>query len=444
MDTTEIRSLTELMERALPAVEVVVGSRSRPARVDINEYREFLRGGGPYQASDVGLMLRYAEPRLRDEGIKEDLTQAITQYFGHFIVDDRIQTASYVTFGGPGDGFPLDVLLAHWLKIAVVKGAAFAAKAFADCVDGIPARIPKMTFLKGIHFQNDIEIDDGIRLVPTPNDERELPNYLPHLTPMRYSPGPSDFTSSVILVVDHVISPVFANPEVVAGYPPDQLTNEGGPFSRRAVSTEFPNFNPWQFCEVLSLSADCHATAWVEWYHMDPNHLWSLSTSSGFSFYDRPQRSQSKDLDGEQIREATLLYKAHESLDEETSAWLQMPIYRWLQANVGQSFADQLIDLGIALESFYINDRSPEIRFRLAQHGAWYLGRCAEHRKRIARDLRHIYDQRSDAVHSGLVVRNERTVRIQERAREYCRRSIVKAINEGKKPDWADLIIGLQ
>ncbi len=442
LNDTEMQSLISLLKFALSDVEVI-RERPRLAPVDFHQYKAILvEAESRHISEDAESFLRNAKPRLKNEETKINLTQTIEHYLGDRISNGYTLPASFAYLGGDGKGYSIDDLLTQWLAIAIAKGADFAAKSFVECIDGTPVKLQLMTLLKGISISREIEIDSGIRLMPMPDQEWDLPNYLPRLL-MRGSPHPWDFINSVVLIIEHEIRPVFVDPELINTCPFDLLVGDKGPFSGGAVSDKYPNFAVQRFCSALSLVVGSLVIPTVSWTHAGRNHLWHINSVSSYSYYDGPSRAGGAHVDEAHIRETMRLYDAHESLGQGVSKWLEVPISRWEKAVGGRNFTDQFIDLGIALESFYVDNRASEIRFRLSQYGAWYLGNDADDRKNIARDLRHIYDQRSNAAHGGMVTEDEKTTLLQEKARELCRQSIIKAIGEGNKPIWDDLIVGL-
>jgi hypothetical protein len=62
---------------------------------------------------------------------------------------------------------------------------------------------------------------------------------------------------------------------------------------------------------------------------------------------------------------------------------------------------EKLIDLVIALEVLFSPGREGELRFRIGQRAAILLGKTADERASIKDFLMHVYDARSDLVHSG-------------------------------------------
>ena len=69
------------------------------------------------------------------------------------------------------------------------------------------------------------------------------------------------------------------------------------------------------------------------------------------------------------------------------------------------AIVDRLIALRIALEALYLknftNEKSQEMRFRLALIEAWHLGETFARRQQIRKVLCDAYDTASGAVHTG-------------------------------------------
>ena len=110
----------------------------------------------------------------------------------------------------------------------------------------------------------------------------------------------------------------------------------------------------------------------------------------------------------------------------------------------GKSLVDQAIDLGIALEALYVEERAPEIGFRLRIRAARHLREDPEERGTVIEQLRRFYDLRSDAVHRGELGPGKKKIRgkgyehseVIEMARALCREGILKVIYAGGLPDW--------
>ena len=72
------------------------------------------------------------------------------------------------------------------------------------------------------------------------------------------------------------------------------------------------------------------------------------------------------------------------------------------------------------------------------------------HRKELMKDFSQIYEWRSKVVHTGklpnktkkIPFTRQETKAFIEKAQDLCRQSIIKILEEGKFPDWNDLILG--
>ena len=125
---------------------------------------------------------------------------------------------------------------------------------------------------------------------------------------------------------------------------------------------------------------------------------------------------------------------------------------RWIKSHTYQNPEDKIIDLAIALESLYLLDRDgkPELAFQLRLRASWFLGKDKVHRKELMKDFSQIYEWRSKVVHTGKLPNKtkktpftrQETKAFIEKAQDLCRQSIIKILEEGKFPDWNNLILG--
>ena len=126
---------------------------------------------------------------------------------------------------------------------------------------------------------------------------------------------------------------------------------------------------------------------------------------------------------------------------------LKIAVDRWRRSMAEDAeLEDRYIDLRIALEAIYLkdfaNERSQEMRFRLALFGAWHLGVDFEERRSIRKALRAAYDTASKAVHEGELPKA--TQPTLSTAQNLCRRGILKLLREGPPEDWGDLVLGAE
>lgn len=120
---------------------------------------------------------------------------------------------------------------------------------------------------------------------------------------------------------------------------------------------------------------------------------------------------------------------------------LSRAIRRWMGSKASLDLTDQFIELRIALETLYPT-RGPELRFRLANYGAWHLGNSFDQRKEYRETLSDAYGLASTGVHKGVVSDTPKNRRILTAAQDLCRDGIIKRLPESEPPPWEDLILG--
>lgn len=104
---------------------------------------------------------------------------------------------------------------------------------------------------------------------------------------------------------------------------------------------------------------------------------------------------------------------------------------------------DRALDLGMAAEIVLMHDQgtsNTEITFKIASRAAWLLGADAAERAAIFEQIKHLYQARSQAVHSG-VLSSQSKVDLDVADQLVAR--VARAILErGGFPDWLALTMG--
>src|ERR1017187_8732289 len=147
---------------------------------------------------------------------------------------------------------------------------------------------------------------------------------------------------------------------------------------------------------------------------------------------------------------ARALHRKYWALDEVTRNMLHVPIERLNRALRSIGSVDSAIDLGIALESIFLSERSDdggEISFALRVRSARFFGRSPAHRRAISSLIRDAYSLRSRAVHSGSFERSSRKNRIDpksclSRASSLLLLALRRIIRAGRMPDWDEVTFG--
>lgn len=432
----EVRELANLLQQALDST--VVRERHQGSRISIGEYRSIVASGwlsfdpDPFRAYQA----RVFRPVIQDSAIQERLLNLIRDALRQYIHNDTLQSAIIVT-GGLMDGFHIDHLVSHLMSMTLAQGSEYAAQSFYECVQKASVDMQFITLIDGVKVMNTIEVGDGIRLVSVPNNPRDFPSCM--INPaLGY-----DYTvyfGKTLIIVDEVVSPVFANPDQIS--PGSPL-----PFKRSSASTDHPDFVPAEFCEALSMSVN-HIVQHVAWWtYYRPDEAYAVETIGRSPAYIESMLHRTRDcceVTSADIQEAMDVYETRRSLNDNVARRLRVPIDRWIKSKMDDDPVDAFINLGIALESLYLGQKGDtgELTYRLSLRAAWHLGNDAQERHSLRREFAKIYDLRSRAVHTGVLREKDNSPELIARARNLCLESIMKIIRNGKFPDWDQLVMG--
>lgn len=105
---------------------------------------------------------------------------------------------------------------------------------------------------------------------------------------------------------------------------------------------------------------------------------------------------------------------------------------------------DQALEYGIAAEIALMHDdggSNTEIKYKIgSSRAAWLLGQAPDERMVIFEDVRHLYDARSKAVHSG-VSPSQRKIEL-DQADALVTRILRAVLAHGRFPNWLSLTLG--
>ena len=449
-----------LLTEAMACLEIQPRSSnsSQSPSVDVHSYRRRLQQRWAfYSESPLAILMTY-DPHIVSEAIKSKLLDFIREEFAPFIHEDKILSASFFLIGGFSDGlplgFPLDRLLDQLMKIAIARGIGEAVLVFDRDTEETHGFFQDLVLLEGVKLKTEIQMFDGIRLVPLSNSTSELPY---HLSSGSFSEPENFFSGKTLLVIDYFLSPIFHKP-FQASTMQEYENQLFSTFRTKINSKDFLRFKMDDFplnllCQALSLT--CHSEVKISFHtrFLAEDKLYNLShgVGGGGSWHFHPPGNV-KEADQPQIDEAKRLFGILINLDSSIVKKLQIPIDRWIKSAANKDSIDKIIDLGIAFESLYLSDISEatELSFRLRLRASWYLGKNKKHRKELMKDFGKIYEWRSKVVHTGkLPNRTRNTLFTQEevtefinKAQDLCRQSIIKILEDGKFPDWNNLILG--
>lgn len=158
---------------------------------------------------------------------------------------------------------------------------------------------------------------------------------------------------------------------------------------------------------------------------------------------------QNTDLAAEAVENINELVSAYEGKGEQETERIDLALHRMAQAKRRVQFEDKFLDLSIALEMLLLSDnrKADQLALTFRLRGSWLLGRNPQERKVLHRDLRDLYDCRSQVAHTGSLFQGKPTKRREAINRlddfiAIAERVVSKVVREGA-PDWTDLILGL-
>lgn len=416
-------ALRELLDRVLVDIQV----HRQDESVDLSEYRDvLLRARASNNIYDTSRIDLY-EVSVPNQSLTAELISMIMEALDAYLLDNKLRTAGTAVYGLSHD-FSVDTLLGRMLNLLIMLGSEGAADSFVHSVEVDTCPYRRLTLVGGVTLEEEVLLYDGIRLLPLPDSGEPRPATYPSLLPdseLRHR-----FKRAVIIDEDRIASPRF------------KRLNDASPFITKSISEQAPNFDPRAFCWLLSLATRAYTYVSMQWTSLPEDEFTDLIGSSAFQYIGVRSPENRDAISVGQVEEARVLYKKFKSLPDHTQKALTTPLVRLAESASGKGIDDRILDLGIALESFYLDKMEAELSFRLRLRAAKHLEDELEERKQIAKAIKDFYDLRSKIVHTGSppMTASEMAARwgILGSAQEVCRRSIRRVLDEGM-PVWADL-----
>ncbi len=449
MDTSRVLELEGLLSEVLPYVELRRGTEG----LSHDNYRRYMQQCRERYDPSRRMWLSLFRPDIARTDIKDKLLGFVNQELSDYIRDGRIHSATIAFVGGLGGGAPVEDVVQNLVRRAIVDGVTAAVQAFSDCVKSSPCSFYQFFLLSGMRVDAPIEVFDGITLIPLPESVAELPPHLPTIIDL---PGDEHRVSvqhllgKTVVRVEYEASPIFHRPE-------EHYTFESGPEQHFRIgiksSEESQSLNLEVLCQALGVAGRCSVRSAVTWTSMLDYEIFDLSTTwgiggNGYSATFPFLRLDESDLvNRAQLDAVKTLYQGLMQLPPETLEKLRIPIDRLMKSMEETNPLDQIIDLGISLESLYVPQGEGETSLRFALNAAWHLGKNKAERQAFREEFQEIYRARSDVMHAGqLRGRRARSSfdvsRLVSSAQEMCWQGIKSVIEEGEIPNWDSLILG--
>ncbi len=346
---------------------------------------------------------------------------------------------------------PVSKFAGALVRAAAIMGVEKALGLLAAWKSGKAVRLRMCAVLNGLPLNAPVSPHDDIRIVPLPLTTAELPRL-----PVRRDVALQDYLGLSLFTIHLSASPAL--------FRPDPGAREG---SVRCSAAAGVNLD--LACEALSLHTGGHVSPSFAWHEYPDAAAFCLEESGtwGPCGDDRLRRRHWKELSHDLHTGVAAITPSEQEPplcpDEEELRWitkalpgadkeLRIALDRWHRSmHPGARLEDRYIDLRVALEALYLkefdDERSQEMRFRLALFGAWHLADGLEQRKSVRKTLRDAYDIASKVVHGGEVLKKPRgdlfrkAIAELARAQDLCRRGMLKLLREGP-PIWGDLILG--
>ena len=185
------------------------------------------------------------KPEIGDSVARDAVVDLLRSELKEFLYEDRTYAATYAIFGGLGNGSSIYDVLKNLIKVAIVETPQSAAKAFYDELTRGYLPYQELFLLTGINVENEVEVFDGISLIPLSNRGDELPGYLP----VHLGSDSTKFMSKTLLRIHMSVFPVLHKPE--QNYTFESMPD--GHFNIAVRSVQQPNFHPGKFFQALTL-----------------------------------------------------------------------------------------------------------------------------------------------------------------------------------------------
>jgi hypothetical protein len=411
-----------------------------------NEYRDLIGGSGRDS------ILKYY-PQIVDNIIENKLIDFILSHTSKYIDNDSIQSVEPIISGGAWiiTDYSSRNLLTKLLNISIVYGVDEAVSKFQECVVNNTGSLLYIAVIDGIHLDHEIEIDNGVRLIPIPHDKLKIPIYMKNI---EYADNLQNFFGKTLIVVDALISPALLNSFVGKGDFGDLLNETRSKIKIMTKSLLFPIVNMsidyWTFCSSLSLICDSCIQIQSNWIYVKEDQLFNIDpmgSNSGASFpygYIHSFYRSKYNIDDSDIQKAIDLCNKLINFNSSKER-LYISIGRWIKSKAVENPIDKMIDLGVAFECIGLTSavRNTEIKYKLGVHISRFLGRDKAHRIELMNSVQTMYDWRSTCVHTGKFSKKVKFHEIEDNIKKFqdlYRDCILKIIDNGEFPNWTDLI----
>lgn len=449
MNTGEVVELEGLLSEAMKSLTIELGSSGQ---LSMAQFRQSVNKCRRQYDPDLSRLVSSCKPEIRQPEVRGRLLEFVSRMLADHIRDGKIHSATIAFLGGLSSGSSIENVAKNLLGRTIADGPAIAARAFADCTTNSSCNFLTFFLVTGVSIPAQFEIFDGITLIPLPDTASALPPHLPDLPIESDRSRPitlGDLLGRTLVRVEYEVSPIFHRPDET--YTFESLPSQHFSIKLKGQGLPDPNLNT--LCQALSVVARCRVQSAMSWTSLLDYEIFDLSYPWGI----RPGGWSGTDLEAglggrlqltaPQMETIKVIYMGLTQLPTETWEKLRIPIDRWAKSMAEENPLDQIVDLGISLESLYVPDSQGESGFRLASHASWHLGSNKVERRKLWKEFRDIYDARSHVVHTGrlrgkFAKSSFDKAKFVKRGQDLCWQGITSVIEAGAIPDWSDLTMG--
>ena len=462
MDEKRKKELRQLLKEAMENVVIRYGYQG-PTSIPKDVYKRYLQEHWQYYGADFFSCSFSARitPDLRSETTRLKLREFIRKELAQYIKGDNVLiTPCDIETDSSGksrlhyygfQGLDLHFLIERLLEIAIDRDIEEAVAVFdrRSCSDGAHDSFHDVALLDGIKIERLVQVCEGVQLIPLPSREisDEIGSELYGISYSDFRNQKRDFFGKTMLVIERPGFTLFRSPSEEAFQ--DGTGIEELPFQVEVHDVKFANYNEVAsfkelFCQALSLVCNVPVRIFHQrWFLAEKTSFNPHSEMSSGLRYRNPSAKFAEVKEGD-IEKAKRLYHVLDK-NSDIRAKLRIPIDRWIKSKINKDPGDKIIDLGIALEAFYVT--SNHITKNLYHRAPLYLGEVDEEKQTTLKtEFEAIYDYRSAIVHNKEL---KEDVQVKEpfvsaselvaRAQNLCRKSIMKVLDEGKFPNWDTL-----
>ncbi|MCY4557944.1 MAG: HEPN domain-containing protein [Chloroflexi bacterium] len=318
------------------------------------------------------------------------------------------------------------------IRASAILGGQRVAELLIGWIRGERVKYQTISLLNGVAIDRPLVLEEGLRLYKLPQSSNEAVSHLPAMSLDMH--GLQAMVGRVALSIEGEAGPALFLPSKDA---PDLNHNiehvwAGGQIEKLSIDS---------FCEAMSLACGGSVRRQIFWRDFGEISEF-LGAFSVTSYTNVPPFTTSNGFTQDHFEHAREIH-SQRTQKGRNKAGLDTAVRRWIKSKYSESsFEDQLIDIRIALEALYLDNKEGELRFRLASHGAWYMSESTQERKENFHTLLEVYKLASSAVHGNEVKTSDNNKAILENAQTLCRKGIMKRLREQESPRWNDIIMG--